>query len=160
MEGFDKTLTNSLLAAPAFQREFGTMLPDGSYEITPAWQAALTNAALIGEVCGLMLNGIIADRFGYKKTMIGALIVTTGLIFIVFFTRNLVQLLVGLITLGLPWGTNHDILANCFPTHIMSADPLLHLGIFQTLTVTVCQHFLSLAIHVVRALIFSDLVCK
>ncbi|KAI5358645.1 putative major facilitator, sugar transporter, major facilitator superfamily [Septoria linicola] len=112
MEGFDKTLINGLLAVPQFQRDFGEQLADDSWQITAAWQAGLTNGALIGEICGLMLNGIIADRFGYKKTMIGALSLTTLLIFVVFFAQSLIQLLIGLIFMGLPW------------------------GVFQTLTVT------------------------
>lgn len=57
MEGFDINLITNLLAVPAFQRDFGVQLDDGSYQITAAWQAGLTNGALIGEILGLMLNG-------------------------------------------------------------------------------------------------------
>ncbi|KAI7542101.1 sugar porter family MFS transporter [Hortaea werneckii] len=104
MEGFDIVLINSLLAVDEFQRTFGRQLPDGSYELSAAWQAGLTNGAIVGEILGLMLNGIIADRFGFKKTMIGALTAITGLIFIPFFSTSPVQLLVGLILMGIPWG--------------------------------------------------------
>ncbi|PIA90607.1 General alpha-glucoside permease [Cercospora beticola] len=104
MEGFDKTLINGLLAVPQFQRAFGEQLADGSWEITSAWQAGLTNGALVGEILGLGLNGILADRYGYRKTMIGALILTALLIFIVFFVQSLPQLLVGLVFMGVPWG--------------------------------------------------------
>lgn len=104
MEGFDLVLIQSLLAVDAFQRQFGTKLPDGTYELSAAWQAGLTNGALVGEILGLMINGIIADRFGFRKTMIGALMVVTGLIFIPFFSTSPVQLLVGLILMGIPWG--------------------------------------------------------
>jgi SP family general alpha glucoside:H+ symporter-like MFS transporter len=112
MEGFDKTLINGLLAVPQFQRDFGEQLPNGDWEITAPWQAGLANGALVGEILGLMLTGLLADRFGYKKVMIGALALVACLIFVVFFTQSLVQLLVGLIFMGLPW------------------------GVFQTLTVT------------------------
>lgn len=100
MEGFDIVLINSLLAVDEFQRTFGRQLSDGSYELSAAWQAGLTNGAIVGEILGLMLNGIIADRFGFKKTMIGALTAITGLIFIPFFSTSPVQLLVGLILMG------------------------------------------------------------
>ena len=104
MEGFDIVLIANLFAVPAFKQKFGHQLADGSYELTAAWQAGLTNGAYVGEILGLMINGIIADKFGYKKTMIGALTIVTGLIFIVFFVQSIVQLLVGLILLGIPWG--------------------------------------------------------
>ncbi|KAK2025928.1 alpha glucoside transporter [Colletotrichum zoysiae] len=112
MEGFDKTLIGNLYAYDVFQRKFGERQPNGSYELTAAWQAGLSNGALVGEITGLFLNGLIADRFGYRKTMIGGLIAVTAFIFIIFFSETLVQLLVGEILIGIPW------------------------GIFQTLTVT------------------------
>lgn len=51
-----------------------------------------------------MLNGIIADRFGYKKTMIGALIFMTAVILIPFFAPNIWVLEIGMILSGIPWG--------------------------------------------------------
>ncbi len=102
MEGFDIVLIANLLAVPAFKRRFGQQLPDSSYDLTAAWQSGLTNGAYVGEILGLMLNGIIADRFGFKKTMIGALTLVCGLIFIVFFVQSIEMLLVGLIFMGIP----------------------------------------------------------
>jgi len=104
MEGFDKVLIANLMAVPAFKQRFGQQLGDGTYEITAAWQAGLTNGAYVGEVCGLLLNGLIADKFGYKKTMIGALFAVNLFIFVVFFAQNIVMLLSGLILCGIPWG--------------------------------------------------------
>jgi MFS transporter, SP family, general alpha glucoside:H+ symporter len=104
MEGFDIVLIANLLAVPAFKRRFGVELPDGTYDLTAAWQSGLTNGAYVGEILGLMINGIIADRFGFKKTMIGALSLVTCFIFIVFFVQSIEQLLVGLILMGIPWG--------------------------------------------------------
>ncbi|GKT89199.1 general alpha-glucoside permease [Colletotrichum tofieldiae] len=112
MEGFDKTLIGNLYAYDVFQRKFGERQPNGSYELTAAWQAGLSNGALVGEITGLFINGIIADKFGYRKTMIGGLIAVTAFVFIIFFSETLIQLLVGEILIGIPW------------------------GIFQTLTVT------------------------
>lgn len=104
MEGFDIVLIANLLAVPAFKKRFGQQLPDGSYEVTAAWQSGLTNGAYVGEILGLMINGWIAERIGFRKTMIGALTAVTGLIFIVFFVQSIEMLLVGLILLGIPWG--------------------------------------------------------
>lgn len=104
MEGFDIVLIVNLFAVPAFKQKFGHQLPDGTYDLSAAWQSGLSNGALVGEIIGLMINGWIADRFGYRKTMIGALVLVTGFIFIVFFVQSIVQLLVGLILMGIPWG--------------------------------------------------------
>ncbi|KAK7179732.1 hypothetical protein DPSP01_001362 [Paraphaeosphaeria sporulosa] len=104
MEGYDINLIANLQAVPAFKRKFGVQLADGSYEVTAAWQAGLTNGAYVGEILGLMVNGIIAERYGFKKTMIGALSAVTALIFILFFAQNIEMLLVGLILIGIPWG--------------------------------------------------------
>ncbi|TID24296.1 Delta(14)-sterol reductase [Venturia nashicola] len=105
MEGFDIVLIANLLALPAFKLAFGDVtLANGKKEISAPWQSGLTNGAYVGEVLGLMLSGIIADRIGYRKTMIGALFLVTGFIFIVFFTKSLTQLLIGLILMGIPWG--------------------------------------------------------
>lgn len=105
MEGFDIVLINSLQALPAFQMRFGHPAPDGKgYQISAAWQSGLSNGALVGEVLGLLFIGIIVERIGYKKTMIGALTLLTGFIFIVFFAQSLPMLLVGEILMGIPWG--------------------------------------------------------
>ncbi|KAF2441009.1 sugar transporter [Karstenula rhodostoma CBS 690.94] len=104
MEGYDINLIANLQAVPAFKRKFGVQLPDGTYQVTAAWQAGLTNGAYVGEILGLMVNGIIAERYGFKKTMIGALSAVTALIFILFFAQNIEMLLVGLILIGIPWG--------------------------------------------------------
>src|ERR1700749_4848500 len=47
MEGFDIVLISNLIAVPAFKRRFGHELPDGTYEVTAAWQSGLTNGALV-----------------------------------------------------------------------------------------------------------------
>jgi SP family general alpha glucoside:H+ symporter-like MFS transporter len=104
MEGFDKVLIANLFAVPAFKQKYGDLLPDGTYQLTAAWQAGLTNGAYVGECLGLLLNGIVADRIGYRWTMMGALFATNLFIFIVFFAQNIEMLLVGLIFCGIPWG--------------------------------------------------------
>ncbi|KAF2094424.1 sugar transporter [Rhizodiscina lignyota] len=133
MEGFDIVLIANLMAVPAFKKQFGHQLSDGSYELTATWQSALTNGAYVGEILGLMINGIIADRFGYKKTMIGALTLVTGLIFIVFFTQSVQQLLAGLILLGIPWGVFQTLTT----TYAAEVCPV-HLRAYLTTYVNLC----------------------
>lgn len=115
MEGFDIVLIANLLAVPAFKERFGTEIAPATattpaqYDLSAAWQTGLMNGALVGEILGLMVAGIIADKIGYRKTMIGALAMVTCFIFIVFFVQSLPQLLVGLILMGIPWGAFQTI---------------------------------------------------
>lgn len=104
MEGFDKTLISGLYAYEPFQRAYGDKGADGEYQLTAAWQSGLNNGALVGEILGLMLNGIIAEHFGYRKSLIGALILCIAFTFIIFFSTSLPVLLVGEILIGIPWG--------------------------------------------------------
>jgi len=104
MEGFDLVLISSLFGLPAFQKKFGSPAADGTYQVTASWQTGLSNGALIGEITGLFFAGMAVERFGYRKTMIGALIMVACFIFIVFFAQNITMLLVGEILCGIPWG--------------------------------------------------------
>jgi MFS transporter, SP family, general alpha glucoside:H+ symporter len=49
-----------------------------------------------------MLNGYISERFGFKRTMLGALGLITTLIFIPFFAPSLEVLVVGQVLMGIP----------------------------------------------------------
>ncbi|KAI2787867.1 General alpha-glucoside permease [Penicillium oxalicum] len=104
MEGYDNALIATLFAYGPFQRTFGNRLADGSYQITAAWQSGLTNGALVGEILGLFATGIVVERFGYRKSLIGALMACVAFIFIIFFAKSLPVLLVGEILIGIPWG--------------------------------------------------------
>lgn len=105
MEGYDTNLLNSFYSFPDFNKKFGTYYPEqDTYQIPARWQTGLSMAANCGELIGLFIAGIVSDRIGYRKTLIGSLIMVTGFIFIAFFAKDLPMLLVGEILLGLPWG--------------------------------------------------------
>lgn len=113
MEGYDLTVLGSFWAARPFQDYYGTTTnADGEPLVSPAWQAGIGNAMLIGQICGLFLAGIVADRFGFKKVMAVSLVLVVCIIFILFFSTSVVMLLIGEFLMGFP------------------------LGVFQTLTVT------------------------
>lgn len=112
MEGYDVVLLGSFYAYPAFNRKYGNLQADGSYSLTASWQTGLSMAMNVGQIFGLFVNGIISEKFGYRKTMMGSLTLVIAFVFILFFAQNLATLLVGELLLGLP------------------------LGVFQTLTVT------------------------
>lgn len=104
MEGYDTSLLNAFYSLPAFRQKFGKRLDDGSYQITAAWMTGLGNGSTVGSILGLFGSGIICDRYGYRKTMIGALILMILVIFPLFFAQNLWMLLCGQILCGVVWG--------------------------------------------------------
>jgi SP family general alpha glucoside:H+ symporter-like MFS transporter len=63
-----------------------------------------SNGARAGEVIGLIINGFVSERYGYRKTMIGALISMICFIFILFFAPNVQTLVIGEVFCGIPWG--------------------------------------------------------
>lgn len=53
---------------------------------------------------GLSANGVLTEYFGYRKTLVGALIALAAFIFLSSFAFNLGTLLAGQILCGLSWG--------------------------------------------------------
>ncbi|KAB8069595.1 sugar transporter [Aspergillus leporis] len=152
MEGFDVSLINNLYAYPPFQRKFGILQPDGSYQLTAAWQSGLSNGAYCGQIIGLFINGIIIDRVGYRKTLICALGACAALIFIIFFSESLVQLLIGEILIGVPWGIFQTVTttyaSEVCPTHLRA-----HLTTYVNLCWVIGQF---IAAGVLRAMLSRD----
>ncbi|EPS45445.1 hypothetical protein H072_614 [Dactylellina haptotyla CBS 200.50] len=104
MEGFDVVLITSFFGFPQFNKKYGYQQADGTYNIPASWQTALSNGAYVGEIIGLFINGIVSERYGYRKTMIASLTFLAALIFIPFFSNSIEVLLVGCILMGIPWG--------------------------------------------------------
>lgn len=66
MEGYDVCLVNNFYAFPPFNRKYGVLGTDGKYQIPARWQAGLSNGAQVGEMIGLLINGWVSERFGYR----------------------------------------------------------------------------------------------
>ena len=110
MEGYDTLLLANFFALPSFNNKFGIYDPvTKSYQISAAWKSGLTNGASVGEILGLFATGIIQDRIGYRKTLMGALSLVICFIFITFFAVDLPMLLAGEILCGIPWGVFQTI---------------------------------------------------
>lgn len=139
MEGYDTTLINSFYAFPIFRRSYGTPihpnapLGDKNFQISPAWQAGLTNAAFCGEIIGLFFNGLLTDRFGYHKTMVGTLIWMSLFVFLAFFAINIKMLLAAQLLCGLPWGI-FQTLSTTYAAEVMP----VHLRAYLTSNVNMC----------------------
>ncbi|OJJ42233.1 hypothetical protein ASPZODRAFT_2122619 [Penicilliopsis zonata CBS 506.65] len=110
MEGYDTLLLANFYALPAFSKKYGVLdATTGSYTVSAPWRSGLADGATVGEIIGLFLTGIISERIGYRKTILGALFMITGFIFITFFAVDIKMLLVGEILCGLPWGVFQTI---------------------------------------------------
>jgi SP family general alpha glucoside:H+ symporter-like MFS transporter len=104
MEGYDLLLVTSFFAFQPWAKKYGELQPNGKDELSAAWQSGLYDRAAVGEIFGLSLNGLLSERFGYRKTMLGALAAIVCLIFIPFFAPSVEVLQVGSILMGISWG--------------------------------------------------------
>lgn len=115
MEGYDTMLLGQFFANQSFASRYGVFNPNagdgGRWEIEAKWQTGLSVGCQVGQILGLQITGWASERYGYRPTMLFALICLTGFLFIQFFAINLQMLLAGYILLGFPWGT-------CFPVFL------------------------------------------
>ncbi|OTB10708.1 hypothetical protein K445DRAFT_322727 [Daldinia sp. EC12] len=110
MEGYDLVLLGSLYASPAFNQKFGTYSAEhDKWVVSAAWQSGLSNGARAGEILGLILAGWVSDRYGYRMTTIGFLILMILFIFVLFFAPNVQVLVVGEVLCGIPWGAFQSV---------------------------------------------------
>ncbi|OTA04610.1 MFS permease (maltose permease) [Trichoderma parareesei] len=123
MEGYDVSLVNNFYAFPQFNEKYGELYPDGTYQVPARWQSGLSNGATVGEIIGLFINGFVSERFGYRKTVMGCLILVAAFTAIFFTAPNVETLLVAEILCGIPW------------------------GIFQTITVTYASEVCPVALR-------------
>ena len=106
MEGYQLVIVNSFFGQPQFQEKYGDVVgPEGTRQISAAWQTGLSNAALVGEIIGLAINSYVIDRFGYKKVYLADMVFIALAIFPVFFAPNLGVLTFGMVLIGIPWGS-------------------------------------------------------
>ncbi|CAG9940367.1 unnamed protein product [Clonostachys rosea f. rosea IK726] len=104
MESYDLTLTRNFFGLPQFRKRFGHPLDNGDYQLTSSWMSGLQNGTQVGQILGLMLAGILTERYGYKKTIIGCMLFLTCFIFLFFFATRIEMLFAASILCGLPWG--------------------------------------------------------
>lgn len=123
MEGYDVSLINNFYAFPQFNKKYGEQLPNGSYQVPARWQSGLSNGANVGELIGLLINGYVSERFGYRYTIMTCLVLIIAWTAIFFTAQNVVSLLVAEILCGIPW------------------------GIFQTLTITYASEVCPVAMR-------------
>ncbi|KAL6922707.1 hypothetical protein ACHAPO_008519 [Fusarium lateritium] len=110
MEGYDLALLGNLYASPVFNEKFGTYNPEKEkFAVSAAWQSGLSNGARAGEIIGLILAGWASDRYGYKMTTVGALVLMIAFVFVLFFAPNIKILVLGEVLCGIPWGAFQSV---------------------------------------------------
>ncbi|TVY29155.1 Maltose permease [Lachnellula hyalina] len=123
MEGYDVCLLSNFYGFPQFNKKYGNELADGTYQVSPAWQAGLSNGANVGEIIGLFINGFVSERFGYRYTVMTCLTLIIAFTAIFFTAKDVVSLQVAEILCGIPW------------------------GVFQTLTITYASEVCPVALR-------------
>ncbi|RFN54474.1 mfs transporter, sp family, general alpha glucoside:h+ symporter [Fusarium flagelliforme] len=110
MEGYDLALLGNLYASPVFNQKFGEYNAEKEkYAVSAAWQSGLSNGARAGEIIGLILAGWASDRYGYKMTTVGALVLMIAFVFVLFFAPNVKILVLGEVLCGIPWGAFQSV---------------------------------------------------
>ncbi|KAF5507916.1 Maltose permease MAL31 [Colletotrichum aenigma] len=110
MEGYDLALLSNLYSSQYFNQKYGAYSEaQGKYILSAAWQSGLSNGARGGEIIGLILAGWTADRYGYKMTTIGFLVLMIAFIFVLFFAPNVKILVLGEVLCGIPWGAFQSV---------------------------------------------------
>ncbi|KAI1118510.1 sugar transporter-domain-containing protein [Nemania sp. NC0429] len=127
MEGYDVALINNFYGNSSFNRKFGELSRTSKgtleYQVSAAWQAGISNGAVVGEIIGLLINGYVSERFGYRYTVIACLTLLAGFVAIFFTAQNVIHLQVAEILCGIPW------------------------GVFQTLTITYASEVCPVALR-------------
>lgn len=133
MEGYDTALINTLYAFAEFRQNYGSQLRGGQYSISPRWQASLSNGSTTASLVGLLAAGLLIPQFGYRRTMMGALLVLASFIFLSFFAFNIQTLLASQVLCGLPWGV-FSILTTTYAAEVVP----LNLRVYLTSVVNMC----------------------
>jgi sugar porter (SP) family MFS transporter len=63
-----------------FRKHFGVPLPDGDYVIQANWQSIFSGIPIAGQMIGQAASSYISDRFGKKKVIIGATLLSLAFI--------------------------------------------------------------------------------
>lgn len=100
MEGYDVCLLSNFYAFPAFNKKYGVLGPDGTYQVPAHWQAGLSNGANVGEIIGLFINGYVSEKFGYRYTVATCLVLVIAFTAIFFTAQTVVTLQVAEILCG------------------------------------------------------------
>ncbi|EXJ81575.1 hypothetical protein A1O1_07639 [Capronia coronata CBS 617.96] len=105
--GYDPTIVSTLVGIPEFRKRFGYEYPAGSgtYVLEAAWTSAFTYAPVIGFLLASVWGGWCVDRFGPRKTLLGATTLSLGTLLIEVLGESAAVIFVGDLLTGLLTGS-------------------------------------------------------
>ncbi|KAF2160178.1 hypothetical protein M409DRAFT_70684 [Zasmidium cellare ATCC 36951] len=141
---YPKAVAWSAVVSLSFQKYYGHPQPGkpGKYQLDPTWQSALSFGSPVGNFIGVLLNGLLAERFGHKPVAIGALAAITALIFIQFFAADVSTLFAGQLLVGIPVG----VFSTLAPAYASEVAPVALRSYFETFSCWGIGQFLSYAV--------------
>lgn len=117
MEGYNTTLTGGYYAFPIIIEQYGNYYPGSGYKVLSKLKTAISLANPIADIVGVIASGLMAKKYGYKRSLQGCLLLIIGLIFMVIFSKNELTLAAGEVLLRIPWGV-FQTLCICYAMEI------------------------------------------
>ncbi len=105
--GYDPTIVGTLVGIPEFRKKFGYEHPagTGTYVLQASWTSAFTYAPIIGFMLASVWGGWCVDRFGPRKTLLGATLLSLGTLLIEVLGESAAVIFVGDLLTGLLTGS-------------------------------------------------------
>jgi MFS transporter, SP family, general alpha glucoside:H+ symporter len=105
--GYEPTIVGTLVGIPEFRKKFGYEYPagSGSYVLAASWTSAFTYAPIIGYMLSAIWGGWCVDRFGPRKTLLGATVISLATLLMEVLGESAAVIFVGDILTGLLTGS-------------------------------------------------------
>lgn len=92
---FESQAGGIVIAITAFRRDFGYQAADGSYVIAAKWISCFSGVPLAAQIVGQWTGSWLADRWGKRWVIFGALVVSCGFVGIEFASKTVQIFLLG-----------------------------------------------------------------
>lgn len=125
LEGFSIALIGNFYAFAPFNRKYGELQDDGTYQVSASWQAAISNGAQCGQILGLLrkfsspafpicyirqqitnnvVTGVFVERIGYRLFLLASIAYQGAMVTIFFLASSIKILMVAYCFTGISFG--------------------------------------------------------
>lgn len=126
---FENQAAGTVISIPQFRQDFGSFF-GGDYVLDTKWQSAFNGGPVASAVVGALCSGQIADTFGRKWTMLGALLISVAGVTVEFVSTTNEMFFGGKFLNGFALGA----LASVPVTYVGEISPLALRGTLTCLT--------------------------